>query len=178
VAVTTVARTVIDFARTASFRDGVVVADSALRAKKTCKEELSRMLANCRGWPGARRARRVVGFANGSAESALESIGRVVFDQHGLPPPQLQAWVGGDDVVGRADFFWPGHNTVAEADGLMKYSENPRAKIAAQIRRDNRLRDAGFEIVHFTWQEITRNPQEVVDRLEAAFARADRQRDS
>jgi hypothetical protein len=177
VAVTTVARTVIDIARTAPFRDAVVVADSALRAKKTSMDELMRVLADCRGWPGARQARRVVEFADGNSESALESIGRVAFDEFGLPAPELQAWVGGDDVVGRADFYWPRHATIAEADGLMKYADDPQRKIAAQIRRDDRLRGAGFEIVHFTWEEITRNPQEVVDRVQTAFSRAERERE-
>jgi hypothetical protein len=52
-------------------------------------------------------------------------------------------------VVGRVDFLWEG--TIGEADGALKYADPQRA--IAQLRRDARLRTAGFEVVHFTWDE-------------------------
>jgi predicted transcriptional regulator of viral defense system len=48
VPVTSVARTVIDLARTTSFRAGVVVADSALYRGKTTKPELEALIDACR----------------------------------------------------------------------------------------------------------------------------------
>ena len=90
---TTAARTVIDIARTASFMDGVVVADSALYERHTSKTELRRVLLRCDRWPGISRARQVVEFANGLAESALESCARVVFPEQGLPAPELQVHI-------------------------------------------------------------------------------------
>jgi hypothetical protein len=74
--ITSVARTVVDLARTSSFRSGVVVADSALRGQQTTKDELRSVLAACARWPGIRQARLVVEFSDGLAESALESISR------------------------------------------------------------------------------------------------------
>lgn len=167
--VTTAARTVIDVARTSSFRTGVVVADSALRTGQTTKEELRVVLAACRRWPGVTTAARVIDFADKLSESALESIARVVFRDCGLPPPQLQAWVGGERVIGRADFFWKQFNTIAEVDGAVKYADPDRAR--QQLRRDADLRDAGFEVVHFTWKEITQAPEYVAASIRAAFAR-------
>jgi hypothetical protein len=165
-----VARTVADLARSCSFRDGVVVADSALRARKTTTAQLEAVIADCDGWPGIRRARSVVAFSDHRSESALESIGRVAFHQHGLPPPDLQVWVAGDlGPVGRTDFLWRRHGTIAEADGAVKYA-NPRRAID-QLDRDARLREAGFEVVHFTWHQITVTPWQVVARIRAAFAR-------
>jgi predicted transcriptional regulator of viral defense system len=52
VAVTSVARTVVDLARTSSFRAGVVAADCALHRELTTKAELSAVLADCGRWPG------------------------------------------------------------------------------------------------------------------------------
>lgn len=171
VAVTSVARTVVDLARTCSFAEGVVVADSALRARRTTKAEIEAVIADCERWPGVRRARRVAAFSDHRSESALESVGRVVFHEYGLPPPDLQVWVGGVDlgVVGRADFLWPKHRTIAEADGALKYASPSRA--IGQLNRDTQLRDAGFEVVHFTWQEITTTPWQVIDRVRAALVR-------
>lgn len=167
---TSVARTVADLARTGSFREGVVAADSALRDRKTTVSEMHAVIADCARWPGIRRARDVVAFSDHRAESALESIGRVVFREYGLPSPELQVWVGGDlGAVGRADYLWSRYRTVAEADGAVKYASPGRA--IAQLDRDARLRDAGFEVVHFTWQEIMMTPWQVAARIRTAFTR-------
>lgn len=80
-------------------------------------------------------------------------------------------------VIGRVDFFWPQHRTIGEADGALKYSDTSRA--VRQLRRDALLRGVGFEVVHFTWREITTVPGQVVAALRRAFERGDaaRQRD-
>jgi Transcriptional regulator, AbiEi antitoxin len=170
VRVTSVARTVVDLARTSSFRSGVVVADSALRRGQTSKAELRSVLGACAQWPGVRRASQVVEFSDGLAESALESISRVAFRDHGLPAPELQAWVGGDQgVIGRADFLWRRYATVGEADGAVKYANPGRA--ISQLQRDASLRTAGFEVVHFTWDEIVRVPSQVAASIRTAFRR-------
>jgi hypothetical protein len=88
-----------------------------------------------------------------------------VFCQAGLPPPDLQVWVGDDgEVIGRADFLWRRYNTIGEADGAVKYLNPARAR--AQLERD-----AGYEVVHFTWAEITRVPAQVVESVRLAFSR-------
>jgi hypothetical protein len=169
--VTSVARTVVDLARASSFRVGVVAADSALRGRLTSKEELRAVVADCARWPGLTRARLVVEFSDGLSESALESIARVAFREQGIPPPELQAWVGGEDqgVIGRADFLWRKYGTIGEADGAVKYADPGRA--IQQLRRDARLRAAGFQVVHFTWEEIVQFPWQVAASLRAAFLR-------
>ena len=168
--VTSVARTVADLARASTFPGGVVVADSALRIRRVSKAELHLCITACARWPGIQNARRVAAFADARSESVLESISRAAFHDHGLPPPELQAWVGSaDEVIGRADFLWRAFRTVGEADGAIKYADPARAM--AQLDRDTRLREAGFEVVHFTWHDITRSPGQVIARLEAAFRR-------
>lgn len=169
--VTSIARTVTDLARTAPFRSGVVVADSALHARKTTAAELGAALAGCAHWPGSGRAREVTVFADGRSESPFESISRVAFRDGGLPPPDLQVWVGGENgPVGRVDFLWREFATIAEADGALKYADPDRARL--QLRRDAGLREAGFEVVHFSWTELTLTPWHVIAAIRAAFARS------
>ncbi len=170
VRVTSVARTVVDLARTSSFRAGVVVADSALHERRASRAELRAVLTACGRWPGIQQARQVVAFADARSESVLESISRAAFRDQGLPSPDLQAWVGDDDgVIGRTDFLWRGYRTIGEADGAIKYSDPSRAM--AQLQRDALLRAAGFEVVHFTWDEIMRDPGQVAAAIRAAFRR-------
>jgi len=172
---TTVARTVIDLARCERFLAGVVVADDALHHMKTNRGELQAVLDQCAGWPQVTTARRVVEFSDHRAESVLESIGRAVMHEHGLEPPELQAELGGaDGFVGRVDYFWPQHRTIAEADGKKKY--DTRGEAVNQLRRDSGLREAGFEVVHFTWADIMYRPERVIANILAAFARAERLR--
>jgi hypothetical protein len=177
VPVTTVARTVIDLARTLEFRAGVVVADSALQQKLTSKKELTAVLTACPRWPGARKAADVVEFADGRAESPLESLGRFAFHDCGLPPPELQVVVtAAGEFIGRVDFLWKQFRTVAEADGATKYEDKSRASY--EFRRDARLRDAGLEVVHFTWKDITSDAHAVASSIRKAFERERSRRDS
>ncbi len=160
----------MDIARSSPFRAGVVTADSALRLKLTTKDELRAVLASCRQWPGVTRAADVIEFADRLSESALESICRVAFRELGLPPPELQVRVGGEHgEIGRADFFWKQFATIAEADGALKYADPDKAR--QQLWRDARLHEAGFQVVHITWSEITRYPDNVAAALRAAFQR-------
>jgi hypothetical protein len=170
VPITSVARTVVDVARTSSFRAGVVAADSALRGELTSKAELRSVITACARWPGIETARHVVAFSDARSESALESISRVAFHEQGLPAPDLQVWVGDDELIARTDFLWRDHRTIGEADGALKYADPSRAR--AQLERDRRLREAGFEVVHFTWEEIIQSPALVAARIDSAFQRA------
>jgi len=171
VPLTSVPRTVIDLARTLPFAEGVAVADSALNARLTSKADLSAIIGDCPRWPGLGRAREVTAFSDARSESVLESLSRAVFHQAGLPPPELQVWIGDDgEVIGRTDFLWRRYNTIGEADGAIKYQTPARAR--TQLERDARLRAAGYEVVHFTWPQITRAPAQVIDAIQLAFRRS------
>jgi very-short-patch-repair endonuclease/predicted transcriptional regulator of viral defense system len=167
--ITTVARTVVDLTRATTFRDGLVTADSALHLHRTTKKELQAVMTDLQRVRGCRRAADVVEFADGLAESALESIARAAFRDCGLPRPALQVRIGGDKFIGRVDFLWDRYRTIAEVDGALKYADPYRAR--AQLRRDKQLREAGYEVVHFDWREITCEPDAVAASIRAAFMR-------
>jgi very-short-patch-repair endonuclease len=104
----------------------------------------------------------------------LESCARVLFRDHGLPPPELQVHITGRDrtMIARVDFFWRRYGVVAETDGLLKYDSGERA--IAERRRDRLLLEAGFEVVHVTWQELFSDAARVARRIQEAFRRAER----
>ena len=171
-------RTVLDVARTSSFRAGVVTADSALHLGLTTVQEMRDVAADCRHWPGKRRALEVVEFATPLAESALESVSRVTFRDHGLPMHRLQVVLSdADGEIGRVDFFWEEYGVVGEADGRVKYGNDERTDaLWAEKLRQERLEDAGFIVVRWTWSEIFNDPFVVVARIRRAFARAEARR--
>jgi hypothetical protein len=169
--VTTAARTVTDLARTLPFGDAVVVADSALHAERVTKPELRQVLDSFASWPGVKQARRVVAFADERAGSALESAARVVFDDFGLDPPDLQATIHLPRDAFLVDFYWPAHRVIAEADGPATYTAGD--DLAAQFQRDRLLRDAGYKVIRFTGRELTKTPELVITRIRQAFAAPD-----
>lgn len=170
VPVTTIARTVVDLARALPFVDGVVLADAALR-RGTTRGELAQVAAECTRWPGVRRARQVIDFADPRAETPLESRARVMFHLHELPAPDLQVPIGDEQgLIGVADFLWRAQRTVGEADGLLKYAD-PAILRGEKIRQE-RLERAGFQVVRMLWDDVTRVQERTVGRIRAAFGRA------
>ncbi|MCW2614617.1 MAG: hypothetical protein JWN08_1611 [Frankiales bacterium] len=167
--VSTIARTVVDVARTRPFAFAVVTADAAL-ARGATRDELAVVLERCRRWPGSRSARRVVEFADALSESALESLGRARFEEAGLPRPELRVELSDADRLVRVDHRWARSRTVAEADGLLKY-DSPDVLRKEKLREDW-LRDRGEQVVRYVWDEALRRPDVIVDRLRRAFLRS------
>lgn len=178
---TTGSRTVVDLARWVSFRGGVVVADSALRLG-VGRQQLTAVARDCARWPGIRKAREVIAFADGRAASPLESVSRVVFRELGLPPPELQmvvAWDrwGNPRII--VDFCWPELGVVGEADGLLKYDEEldpERVSLRDEKLRQEEIEALGYIVVRWTWDDIWRRPEWVVARIRKAMAEGVRRR--
>lgn len=170
VPVTSLARTAADVARSRGFAAGVVTADAVL-AREVSRDELEAVLLGRARWPGSRYARAALAFADGRSESPLESLGRVRCHEQGLPAPDLQVWLGdAHGPIARVDQYWPAHRTVAEADGALKYGS--AMDLFAEKRREDRLREAGYEVVRYTWDEVFHHPELVAARIRRAFARA------
>jgi hypothetical protein len=173
--VTTPARTVVDCADHLSFPDAVVIADDVLGRGAATTDMLQAALHR-RAPRRKRRAERVLMFADGRSESPGESLSRVLFAEHGLPTPDLQVEIlHGRALVARVDFLWPELGVIGEFDGRVKYRNDPSALWHEKVRED-RLRDLGYEVVRFTWDEVVRHPERVVARIRSAFARAQQKR--
>jgi very-short-patch-repair endonuclease len=99
-------------------------------------------------------------------------VARVRFAQCQLPPPGLQVNIRGTQgFIGRVDFCWDEHRTIAEADGALKYEDQGRDRARAQLARDEKFHDAGWGTFHFTWREIYHEPAPTIDRLRRVFGR-------
>ncbi|WP_369258014.1 type IV toxin-antitoxin system AbiEi family antitoxin domain-containing protein [Geodermatophilus amargosae] len=179
VPVTTLARTVVDLARSASFESAVVVADAALASGSLSRGDLTGCLERMGAVPGSRRAARVTGFADGRSESVGESRSRVLLHRLGIPAPDLQVRLvrPNRSVIGRCDFGWQAHRTVGEFDGRVKYraaeGRDPGDVVFREKLREDEIRDAGWEVARWTWADLE-IPSVVDRRIRGAFARAGR----
>ncbi|TFV62367.1 UNVERIFIED_ORG: hypothetical protein E4P37_17195 [Bacillus sp. AZ43] len=181
IAVIDVARTALDLARSLPFEAAVVVVDAALHGGHVLKETLQRRLLDIAGTRGSRHAARVVRFADQRSESVGESRSRVVLAQLGLSPSTLQLELDrGDGVcIGRADFAWETEHVIGEFDGRVKYGrllrpgQQPGDAVFEEKRREDAIRDEGWEVTRWTWSELT-TPQRIGQRVRRARERGSR----
>lgn len=166
--VTTLARTVVDIARSASRRSAVVTGDAALR-RGLLRDDLAVVLDECAAWSDVGKARRATAFLDARSESALESLSRVVFDEREVPPPELQMEIRVAGEVYRVDFLWKDAPLIGEADGRAKYSLDPNRRpeqvVWTEKLREDALRDAGYSLVRWTYGQLLNQTDAVVDRI-------------
>jgi hypothetical protein len=179
VVVTSPARTVVDLARTVPFEHAVALADAAIHAELVNPLELGDALRRARGWPGVPAARRVMGFADGRAESVGESRSRVAMLAHGVPTPRPQWTVctSSGAFVARVDFGWPELATVGEFDGRVKYGrslrpgQDPAEVLYQEKLREDAIRACGWSVVRWIWSELPEFTA-VISRLRRGFETA------
>ena len=160
--VTSPARTVVDLARLLPFEAAVCAADAALHDELTTFDELTAAVTRARRRPGMCGAREVINFSEARTESVGESRSRVAIWKAGLPRPEPQYRVrtAAGHVLARSDFGWEEFRTVGEFDGAQKYGrllrhgEPPGDRIYQEKLREDRIRDAGFQVVRWTWDEL------------------------
>lgn len=167
--VTSLPRTVADLARTGPRPDALVAADAALTTGMPVSDLLL-VLELQAGWRGSQNAAWVAEHADPYAESALESLGRLAFIEHGLPVPVSNAWIDVGERRYRVDHLLPDRWLVFEGDGSLKYDGRLDAGrvVAEQREREWQLREAGLEVVRYGW-ELARYDRK---HLAVRFARA------
>lgn len=182
-AVTSRARTVVDLARGMGFDAAVVLFDAALRDPvrpgQECAAERDapvEVVERCRRVPGITTARAALAFADGRAESALESRSRLMMWRYGIPEPVLQYVVLDEHghVLARLDFAWPELMVYGECDGQVKYGvllqegQIPSGAVMQEKRRANDLAALGWREVR--WDDAAVNhPVSLTRRLRRAL---------
>lgn len=163
--VTTPLRTVLDCVRILPFAGGLAVTDSALRAGCVEQDELLEAAHRLRG-PHCRHIQRVAGFADGRAESVLESALRALVIEHGLEGfvPQLRVQDSGFSA--RLDLGNPWLRLGVEADGF-EYHGSRRA-LVKDCRRHVNLAIRDWRVLRFSWEDIMYDPDWVADAIDRA----------
>jgi hypothetical protein len=151
---------------------GVVAGDAALHAGRCSVADLRDSARRLRGGlRGTARLRRALGSLDPASESPGESRTRLVLAALGLPvESQVPLRDQRGKLVGRVDFLVAGR-VVVEFDGAVKYRGGDGAEVLiAEKRREDRLRELGYEVVRVTWDELA-HPDRIHAKIRAALLR-------
>ena len=179
--VTSLARTVLDLSCALRPLLAVPIGDAALRAGMSA-DDLSRQLVRAGARHGIGQARRTAALLDPRSESPGESMSRVVFADHRIPAPEPQfpVYDRTGRLAGRCDFGWEDLHTVGEFDGMIKYGrlllkpgQLPEDALFEEKRREDHLRDLGWQVVRWVWADLY-TPATLIERLHRAFARGRR----
>lgn len=164
-AVTSIARTALDVARTHTFQQAVGSLDWALWSnrrgaldKRVLVEELARMNPRF----GMRHAARCVEFATSLSDSFGESKARAGIHLLGFDAPELQVEFSDDQGLMRPDFFWRSVRKAAEFDGKAKYTRteytlgDPAEIVWREKKREDRLRAMEVGVTRILTEQVER----------------------
>ncbi|MDR3656907.1 MAG: hypothetical protein P4L48_14975 [Mycobacterium sp.] len=145
--------------------------DAALRSMRCTRSELASAVGEQRGHRGIVAVRELLAFADGRAESAMESEARLVMIDHGLPPPELQYPIyGPDGEVWRVDFAWPDERVVAEYESIDWHAG--RDAMLRDKTRWSKIQELGWTIIPIVVHDVRKEPDLLANRIAIQLRRA------
>lgn len=156
--VTDSGRTLRDTVPALDRESAVCLMDSALNQGLLREGDIPGLNDRMRGRAGCVAMRRWWRLADGRAQSPLETRIRLICQDGGLPPDELQRRFTDREgrTVAVVDLWWEKARLIGEADGLGPHS-TPRA-LARDRERQNALQVLypDVRIVRFTWADLRR----------------------
>ncbi|MGH8874084.1 MAG: type IV toxin-antitoxin system AbiEi family antitoxin domain-containing protein [Acidimicrobiia bacterium] len=174
--VTTVARTVVDLAAVCHIKLVAVILDELLVQRRLQPDALNRVFHEVarRGKPGSGPLRELLVERLSDDlihATKLERLGRDLFRSGGLPVPVWQYPAPWNDHE-RIDCAWPSCAVGCEFDGRRWHTR--AADFERDRRRDRQAILHGWRILRFTWEDLTRRPEEVLRQVRSALCMPNR----
>ncbi len=174
VPVTSIARTLVDLGAVVDDDRVEQALDDALRRGTNLRWITETLDSSMRPGPsGCAALTRVLSRPDRQGpipDSMFERLVERVLRQTGLPTPQRQFRVLGDDrIIARIDAAWPEAMVGLEADSELWHWGPRRGRRARQ--RHNRLVAAGWQMTYASWQDLT-DPTDLISQLTVALNRA------
>ncbi|ORA19728.1 hypothetical protein [Mycobacterium arosiense] len=162
--------TVVEVARTLRRARALAILDAALHVGACTTGEVQAAIREQKGRRGIVKVRELIGYADGLAESPMESEARLVFIDGGLPTPTLQhEIVDRYGSLWRLDFAWPNALVAAEYDSVEWHLG--REALLHDRLKTARLQECGWTTIPMTVDDIRRDPIGLVARINAQLQR-------
>ena len=146
----------------------LVAADGALRSGKTTAQDLDTALGWVQQHPRSALIRGFLDLADGRRESPGETrLAHILHLMKVSATPQFRISEPGFEAL--VDFLIDDEKVVLEFDGKVKYARTadepdpfgnrrtPQEVLWHEKRREDRLRELGYEVVRVTWSELRRS---------------------
>lgn len=172
--VTNPTRTIVDLAAVLSERGLAACLDQAVRMRLTTYDRVAEMLASLarKGKPGVAKLRKILEIRLGRefiSDSVMETRVVGIIVDAGLPIPSTQfrpPWLR--KVNGRVDLAYVPQEILIEADS-MKFHGTPEA-FQTDRTRDNLAQLSGWISLRYTWEDITKRPELIVEQVREALS--------
>jgi hypothetical protein len=156
--------TAVEVARKLRRPRAVATLDAALHSLRCTRTEIESAVAEQRGRRGIVAVRDLLPFADGRAESAMESEARLVMIDRGLPLPELQYTIRGDDGERwRVDFAWPEMRLAAEYESI-EWHSGPDEMLRDKTRWA-RIQELGWTIIPIVVDDVRKEPDRLANRV-------------
>jgi hypothetical protein len=162
--------TAIEVARALRRPRALATLDAALHVGACTTGELDAAIREQKGRRGIVKVRELIGYADGCAESPMESEARLVFIDGGLPRPELQYSIADRyHRLWRVDFAWPEAMIVAEYDSIEWHMD--RDALLHDRLKTARLQECGWTTIPMTVDDIRMDPFGLVARINTHLTR-------
>ncbi len=162
--------TVVEVARTLRRPRALAALDAALHVGACTTGELRAVIREQKGRRGIVKVRELIEYADGLAESPMESEARLVFIDGGLPIPELQYRIADNHGrLWRVDFAWPEEMVVAEYDSVEWHVG--RDALLHDRLKTARLQECGWITIPMTVDDIRSDSAGLVERINAHLSR-------
>lgn len=168
---TTLVRTVTDCLRTFDRDDALDLYAWVSSRELVDRETLHRLADRDLGRHGSPALREVLRRTATGAVSEAELKLHALLDDAGI-----SGWVAGArvsdraGVIGVVDLLFEAERVVVEVDGWRAHSS--REAFARDRLRQNRLVQAEYQVLRYTWDDLVHRPQKVIADIRQALARA------
>jgi very-short-patch-repair endonuclease len=170
--ITAPARSVIDYAATASAAEAERAIAEAFALKLLTEPQLHAAIDRAPHRAGVAIVRAILGQPGGPSRTRSGGEGAMLrlIRAAGLPAPRTNYSVAGFT----ADFCWPDVRLIVEVDGHPFHSSRPA--VERDHRRDIIHRQAGYEVIRFTARQLEDAPVYVATVIARAYDRLSRTR--
>jgi very-short-patch-repair endonuclease len=170
--VTTVSRTLVDLAEVLAHQTLTKVCGEAERQHKLDTKGIEEALGRLRGRRGPSIARLRAALTHLKHHGAqltrshLEDRFLSLLDAHDLPRPATNAYVAGYEF----DAVWRRHRLAVELDGWRDH--RTRRAFQHDRTKGNAIQAAGYALLRFTYDDVTRRPHDTAAKIAAQLSPA------